>query len=159
MVLLLTECISFGQQTTELLHTDDPELYFGFFSFQSAVEKDIRKISDPSGAAVFRQAAARHLNISEADLAILQRVAGSTLDAISNVTSSHRTYLSNEAAAGRMPDAMVLASFQTQRVELLKTGAENLRQTMSLAGWQAVQAYVNGQYRAGIVHKEVTRGK
>jgi hypothetical protein len=72
VVLLLTECISFGQQTAELLHADDPELYFGFFLFQSAVEKDIRKISDPSGAAEFRQAVARHLNISEADFAILQ---------------------------------------------------------------------------------------
>ena len=95
VAFLFAACALLGQQTNNPpVDADDPELYFGFFSFQSAVQKDIMKTADHSAAAELRQAIARQLNVSEADLDVLQRVASSTLDAITRLTSDHRTYLS-----------------------------------------------------------------
>jgi hypothetical protein len=158
--LLLCDASVFGQQSgVAAIAPDDPELYFGFFSFHQAIQKDISGAKDASSGAAFLRAAADHFNISESDFLSAGRVISSVLGRISALMQAAKAYSSNEMAAGRRPDRTTLEAFQKQRLELLRDGANDLQQAVSPTGWEALHSYINGPYRSHTIRKELTRAK
>jgi hypothetical protein len=153
--LLLCDARVFGQQSGAVA-PDDPELYFGFFSFLQAIEQDVSNATDASTGAALRQAAAQHFNISESDFLSAGTVGGSVLGKISTLTQTAKAYISSETAAGRKPDPATLQAFQKQRLALLGKGASDLQGAISPADWQALHNYINGTYRSHTIRKELT---
>ena len=138
---------------------DDPEVYFGFFSLQRAIQKDISSAKGPSAGAALQRAAARHFNVSESDFAILGRVSNSTLGGLSALGQEARAYVAQERTAGRTPDPGRAAAFHERRLALLREGAGALQKSMSPAGWGALHSYINDRYRSHIVRREPTHAK
>lgn len=138
---------------------DDPELYFGFFSLQQAIQKDISAAKDaPSGAAL-QQAAARHFNISEADFVILGSAASAALERVSAFMRDAHAHLQSEIAAGRRPDGATFEALNKQRLAILQDAANALQKSMSPAGWKALHSYINDEYRSHIVRTELSHAK
>jgi len=127
---------AFAQQSgVTALPPDDPEVYFGFFSFRQEIQKHIVAAKDASAGAALQRAAAQHFNISEPDFAIVGLVSSSTLGALSALGQEARAYLAQERAAGRMPDPGKEVAFHERRLTLPRDGADALQKSMSPAGW------------------------
>ena len=148
---------AFAQQAgIAAIPPDDPEVYFGFFSLQQAIQKDISAAKGASAGAALERAAARHFNVSESDFAILGRVSNSTLGGLSTLAHEAKAYVAQERAAGQTPDPGKLAAFRERRLALLREGAGGLRRSVSPAGWGALQSYISDRYRSHIVRTEPT---
>jgi hypothetical protein len=156
-IAALAGCAAFAQQAgTASILPDDPEVYFGFFSFRQAMQKQIVAAKDASDGAALQQAAAQNFGISASDFAIVGLVSSSTLGGISALAQEARTYIAQELAAGQTPDPGTLAAFSAGRLALLRQGAANLQSSMSPAGLVALHSYINDRYRPRIVQMEST---
>jgi hypothetical protein len=141
MGLLLGSPTSYGQPAAvPQVQSDDLYLYFGFFSLQQAIHKDIS--SDISAGVAFRRSAAEHFGISESDFTALGEIACSALDTTAAITHDAKVYLTGEVAAGRRPDSSVLEMFHKRHMEVLRNAEINLQRTLSPTGWEAVHAYI-----------------
>jgi len=59
-------------------------------------------------------------------------------------------YLDRIAKNHQQPDKATLQQLQTKRQQIIQTGINQLKQSLSLAGWNGLSGYINGEHRLSI---------
>ncbi len=128
---------------------DSPELYTSFFFFVEDFGKwtDARvAAADPSDKTRISNSRARLLGIPAGDFAQLQIISTQVAAQLRTASSDSQSYVESARRTGSV-DRAVLANFHSRRGQIVQSGAEQLKTSLSPAGWQALHRYINNQHR------------
>jgi hypothetical protein len=136
-------------QTAAVQGVDDPGVLWGYFSLHLAIEHQAAA-QDPS----LRHSAALMMGITDADFALLTRVAQSVETNIRDISNEEVAVLGSAAPAGASGD--IAKQFRVRREAALMVGLKAAQNRLTAQSWNALRAYINGRYRNSVRNQTVT---
>jgi hypothetical protein len=128
---------------------DSQALYTSFFFFVEDFAKwtDARvEAATPGDKARVLNSSARLFGITAADFAQLRIIATQSTAGLRAVGEQAHAYVES-AKGNRSVNHAALADFHNQRVQIVQSGVDQLKTSLSPAGWQALHRYINNQHR------------
>jgi hypothetical protein len=128
---------------------DSHALYTSFFFFVEDFAKwtDARvEAANPGDQARILNSSAKLFGITAADFAQLKIIANQSTANLRAVGDQAHAYV--ESVKGdRSVNHAVLASFHNQREQIVQSGVDQLKTSLSPSGWEALHRYINNQHR------------
>jgi hypothetical protein len=128
---------------------DSHALYTSFFFFVEDFAKwtDARvEAANPGDKARIQSSSAKLFGITAADFAQLKIIANQSTASLRAVGEQAHAYV--ESTKGdRSLNRAALASFHSQREQIVQSGVDQLKTSLSPSGWEALHRYINNRQR------------
>jgi hypothetical protein len=147
VAVLLLAHVSFAQ-TPVTPGIDAPALLLGYFSLHLAIDQQAAVDSS------LRHSAANMMGITDADFALISRVARSLMTDMRNIRSEEAAAPRGAATAATARD--IAQRFKVRREAALTSALRAMQNQMSAQSWNALRDYINGRYRNSVHSQAVT---
>jgi hypothetical protein len=149
-------CPLFGQSTGTTPPAGDPNVVAMFFAYYDTLAADVQAKRQQSAATadVDEQGAAKSVGgLTVTDFRIVGTVYNSMKQQLIAIDAEGAAYTQSLVAAKQAPDAARLRDLAARRQGAITGGLQSLQKTLSPAGWIALSAYIDGDFRKGLTRR------
>ena len=122
----------------------DRELFHAFFRLQGTIADDVDRTlqSDENGATQIRNEASALFGISSAEFDSVTKAGRSMRSNLDAATRVEMVYMESQKRKGLEPNLAQMKRFAEKRIAIVDSAVEQLKTSLSPAGWRGLEAYI-----------------
>jgi hypothetical protein len=149
--LFLGACALSGQ-TGAAPPPGDPTVFYMFLRHHDALAQDVKALAatDPARASNTQVGAAASMNLGVNDFMRIGPVYQQLESELEAVNAKANAYRDAVVSGSTTLDIAIIKGFTASRNEAIARARARLQSALTPAGWQALSAYIDGEFRNGV---------